>query len=247
MITDRYLPRYRRIEQALRERIATLRPGDALPSDAELCEQFGVSRMTARNAMERLREEGLIRRESGRGSFVAEPPSHRRANSLLNFSREMRRQGRVPSSRLLARLVRPATPDEAAALDLPPGGDVVELHRLRLADERPMAIERTVLHGRCAQVILDVDLEAGSLHQVLIDAGFVPTRGEATIRAEVAGPADASLLALAEGQPLLVERRLIRDQRGRPLEATESRYPAERYALQVAFEVQQVTAVDGHR
>ena len=59
------LPRYRQIEQALRERIATLRPGERLPSDAELCREFGVSRMTARNAMQRLAEEGLVTRDPG--------------------------------------------------------------------------------------------------------------------------------------------------------------------------------------
>ena len=110
-------PRYREIESSLRARIATLRPGQRLPSDADLCAEFGVSRMTARHAMAQLAEEGLVRRESGRGTFVAEPPTHRRASSLMTFSREMRRQGRVPTSRIVRRLLR--EPTEPRARDAP--------------------------------------------------------------------------------------------------------------------------------
>jgi len=238
MIAEPYLPRYREIEQALRARIATLRPGDPLPSDAALCREFGVSRMTARNAVQRLAEEGLISREPGRGSFVAIPPSHRRANSLLSFSDEMRRQGRVPTSRLLRREMRPAKPDESRDLRLREGEQVVALVRIRMADDEALAVELVALHGRCAGVVMQADLESGSLHEVLRTGGFVPVRGRATIDAELATEEDARLLGISPGAPLLVERRVIVDLRGRPLESTETRYSGDRYALDVDFEVE---------
>jgi GntR family transcriptional regulator len=231
-------PRYREIERALRARIASLRPGQRLPSDSDLCAEFGVSRMTARHAMQQLAEDGLIERDPGRGTFVAEPPAHRRADSLMTFSREMRRRGRVPSSRLVARVVRAASPHERADLDLAPGDQVVSLRRIRVADREPIALEEAVLPARCAPAVLDADLEAGSLHEALIAAELVPTRGHATIGAAVAGPEDAALLEVAPGDPLLVERRVILDQHGRPLERTESRYAADRYALGVSFSVE---------
>jgi GntR family transcriptional regulator len=238
VISDSYVPRYREIEQVLRARIADLKPGDPLPSDAALCREFGVSRMTARNAVGRLAEEGLITREPGRGSFVAVPQSHRRANNLLSFSDEMRRHGRVPRSRLLRRELRPARPDEVRDLRLGEGEPVVALVRIRLADDVPIALEAVALHGRCAAAVMHADLETGSLHETLRAAGFVPARGKATLAAGVAGAADADLLGVAPGTPLLVERRVIVDLRGRPLESTESRYPADRYALDVDFEVE---------
>ncbi|HSM33702.1 MAG TPA: GntR family transcriptional regulator [Anaerolineae bacterium] len=238
-----YAPRYREIEQALRARISRLRPGQRLPSDADLCAEFGVSRMTARHAMAQLAEEGLVRRDPGRGTFVAEPPTHRRANFLMTFSHEMRRQGRRPSSRIVERVVRPPTDGERSELRVAHGADVVDLRRVRLADGRPVAVERAVLASRCIGSVLAADLETGSLHEALIRDGMVPSRGKSSIRAEAATRDDAVLLGVATGEPMLVERRLIFDQRGRPIERTESRYAADRYGLNVGFSVEDSGAV----
>jgi GntR family transcriptional regulator len=235
-------PHYRQIEQALRERISALGPGARLPSDAELCAEFGVSRMTARNAMQRLAEDGLIERMPGRGSFVAEPPVHRRANRLMTFTQEMRRAGRVPNSRVLERAVRPSSAAEAEQLGIPTGEPVVHLRRLRLADDEPIALETTVLIGASADAVLAADLAAGSLHETLGRAGIVLRRGSSTIRAAAATADDARLLAVRTGDPLLVERRVIADGHGRRVEATESRYPADRYGLMVGFDIEEPDA-----
>lgn len=233
-----YQPHYRQIEQALRERIAALGPGARLPSDTDLVAEFGVSRMTARNAMERLAADGLIRREPGRGSFVAALPAHRRTNRLMTFSQEMRRAGRVPSSRVLTRVIRPSTSPEATSLGIPPRQPVVHLRRLRLADAEPIALESTILIGACADAVMTADLATGSLHETLGRAGFFLARGTGTISAVGATAEDGRLLAIRSGDPLLVERRVIVDGHGRRIESTESRYAAERYGLVVQFEVE---------
>ena len=238
MTEANYQPQYRQIEQALRERISTLRPGARLPSDTDLCAEFGVSRMTARNAMERLAADGLIRREPGRGSFVTTPPAHRRTNRLMTFTQEMRRAGRIPSSRMLTRAVRPATTSEATTLGLTDHEPVVHLRRLRQADGDPIALESSVLIGACAEAVMDADLANGSLHETLGRAGIVLHHGTGTISAVVATPEDARLLAIRVGDPLLVERRVIEDDHGRRIEATESRYVAHRYGLDVQFDVE---------
>jgi GntR family transcriptional regulator len=238
MIEPSYRPQYRQIEQALRERIATMRPGERLPSDAELCVEFRVSRMTARHAMQRLAEDGLIRREPGRGSFVARPPAHRRANRLMTFTQEMTRAGRVPSSRVLTRVIRPSSAAEAASLGIPARQPVVHLRRLRVADGEPIALESTVLLGATAEAVMTADLANGSLHETLGQGGFALRRGTGTISAAAATAQDARLLAMRTGDPLLVEQRVIEDGHGRRIETTESRYPADRYGLVVHFDVE---------
>jgi GntR family transcriptional regulator len=236
-----WTPTYRSIELDLRARLRTMHPGDRLPSDSELCREFGVSRMTARNAMQRLAEAGLVQRIPGLGSFVVEPPTHRYADRLLAFTHEMRRLGRVPSSRLLAREIRPATDAEAGALQLRPAEPVVSVRRIRKVDGVATAVELAVLVRRTGDIVMAADLETGSLHEALAGAGLHLRRGHATITAEAATADDARLLGVVEGDALLVERRVIMDVHGRPIEATESRYPGERYALDVRFEVD-----DGH-
>jgi len=239
---DASVPHWRRIELALRSRLGDLTPGDPMPSDAELCREFGVSRMTARNAMTRLADEGLIVRVSGRGSYVAEPPAHRRADRLLTFSHEMRRRGRTPSSRVLAREIRPSSAGEAALLGILASEPVVVVRRLRCADDEPIALETALLIQPAAAAVMGADVEHGSLHEALAKAGWHLRRGTATISAAAATAEDARLLNLRRGDPLLVERRVIADAHGRRVEATESRYTADRYALDVQFDVEPDTA-----
>jgi len=234
----RFTPRYYEIEQALRARIAGLRPGDPLPSDAMLCEEFAVSRMTARNAVQRLAQEGLVRRVPGRGTFVAEPPAHRTADNLLSFSEEVRRRGQRASSELVDLRTREADDEEARRLRLDGDRGVVVLQRLRKANGQPVALETAVLPARLAPVIADVDWSAASLHAVLTAAGVQPVAGQATITAQAAAPADARRLDVRRNAALLVEQRLIVDAEGMPVELTETRYAGDRYALDVLFDVE---------
>ena len=215
-----------------------MRTGDSLPSDAELCEEFNVSRMTARQAVQLLVHEGLVHRAAGRGTFVADPPSHRQATNLITFSAEMRRQGRAPSSRVMLARKQPANAEQSRALGIHRGSRVVILHRLRLADGESIAWEATVLRLECERV-LNADLAHGSLHRALCDLGYIPTEGRANIRAERATAEDATLLDVAVGDALLVEARVITDQHGVPLEFTVSRYAGRRYQLDAAFTVEQ--------
>lgn len=230
-----FTPRYYEIEQSLRARVDGLEPDSALPSEAQLCEEFGVSRMTARAAVQRLVQDGLVYRVPGRGTFVAAARANRTAGHVLSFSDEMRRKGRVPSSRVIERRRRQATEVEERRLGV---REVVVLRRVRLADGKPLVLERAVFPAHRVSGALEGDLEHESLFETLATAGLVPTRGTAALAAEPATAEDARLLRVRRGAPLLVERRLIEDQDGEPLELTESRYVGSRYGIDVDFDVE---------
>src|SRR4029453_13871854 len=198
--------RYREIERWLRTLVEGARPGDPLPSEAELCERFSVSRMTVRQALQELTNDGLVERRRGQGTFVAHRPVHRRPGVFLSFTEEMHRRGAQATSRLLA-----------AGLDDP---------------RRPQAEDLGLAPGSPAGV-LEEDLGGGSLHSALQRRGIVATRATGTITARLARASETELLDLAPQSALLVELRILFDQEGRVFERTETRYVADRYVIDV--------------
>src|SRR4029434_10455827 len=122
--------RYREIEQWLRTLVEGARPGDPLPSEAELCERFSVSRMTVRQALQELTNDGLVERRRGQRTFVAQRPLHRHPGVFLSSTEEMNRRGVQATSRLLsAGLDDPRRP-EALDLGLAPDSHVVKIVRV---------------------------------------------------------------------------------------------------------------------
>lgn len=225
------IPRYIEIAAALRRQVALARPGDRLPSDAELCDRFGVSRMTARQAVQLLANERLLVRRRGEGTFVAPRAVQRLLGSPLSFTENMRRRGLRASSRLLQSGWIDPTPEDLEALRLAPGTRVILVERLRLADDQPMAIERVVLTPSL-EAVLSFDLERSSLHSAFERLGRRPTWAEAHVSARRVTPRERRLLELGAGGVVLSERRIIADQDGIPLEHTETLYAAERYVFE---------------
>jgi GntR family transcriptional regulator len=228
--------RYQEIERWLRRRVRRAAPGEPLPSESELAARYRVSRMTARQAVQNLAAEGLVQRRRGAGTFVAPRPIHRHEGALLSFTEDMRRRGMKASSRLLQAGLRAATGADVEALRLPVGARVVAISRLRLADGVPLAIEHAALPAECAGVLAD-DLETGSLHESLAARGRVPGVSRSWIRARLATATESRLLEVPRRSALLVERRIIYDTEGIPLEHTETAYNADAYAIDAVFSV----------
>ncbi len=231
-------PLYERIEKQLRRRLDAAADGDPFPSEPRLAQEFGVSRMTVRAALVGLERDGLLERTPGRGSFVRKAAATRPVGTLLSFHDQALALGKTPRSRVLEATVRPASPEEAAALypaDAPQPVTVVTISRVRLFDELPVAIERATFPA-ALDALLTADLETGSLHSALRRLGRHPTLGSSVLTARTAGH-DAAALEAEPTTPMLVETRSIVDQHGDPLEYTTSSYVAHRYALQVDFNV----------
>ncbi len=225
--------RYEEIAVYLRGVIAESQLGDRLPSESELCEQFGVSRMTARHAIQILEREHLVHRTRGKGTFVSARPVPRLLGSPLSFTESMRRRGMRASTTVIdARYDRPGEAD-VKALEIGADDRVGVLERLRKADGVPMAIERAVLGPTCASVIESIG--DGSLHVAFEAMGRIPSRATAGVTARIATADERDLLELDEAGVVLCERRVIYDQDDVPLEHTETRYAADRYVFDVTM------------
>jgi DNA-binding GntR family transcriptional regulator len=234
-MTPAMTPRYVEIADYLRRLVAASRPGDRLPSEAELCERFGVSRMTVRQAVQVLANERLLVRRRGEGTFTAPRVVARLLGSPLSFTESMRRRGLRASSRMLHAGWIDPSPEDRAALRLPADSRAVVVERIRLADDLPMAIERVVAPPACAGILED-DLAGGSLHDAFERLGRIPTRAQARVSARPATDIERSLLGLGPDGVVLSERRTIDDQDGIPIEHTETLYAAERYEFEAVLE-----------
>lgn len=227
------IPIYYQLEQIVLDKIKSgvWPPNTAIPSERELSEQFGVSRMTIRQALLALTRDGILRREVGVGTFVAEPRITQRLTRLTGFSEDMRARGKRASARVLSVAVARATPVVAEMLGLELGCEVLVVDRLRLADDEPLAIETSHLFFRGCQELQGADLE-GSLYALLTQKyGIVPTRARQRISAGVADKREIDLLGLRRGAPVLRLRRVTFDQEGRRFEYVESTYRADKYVF----------------
>lgn len=226
--------RYEQIARYLRELIEDSDPGDRLPSDAELCERFGVSRITARQAVQTVASDGLIERRRGAGTFVRSKPVERDLGSPLSFSEAMRARGMEASSETLAWGPVDPTEDERQALRLGTKDGVYALERLRLADGTPMAIERAVMPETLA-LSLEGDFESGSLHDAFERMGRVPERAHAEVTAHRATKRQRELLGLSSSGIVICERRTIFDQDHEPLERTVTSYAPNRFSFRAVL------------
>lgn len=236
------LPKHYQLSEILRRQILSgeLEPDDRLPTEDTLCREYGVSRGTVRQAVSTLVNEGLVRREQGRGTFITAPPSGPFFFTLTGFDEDMRQQHRHPSTRLLALEVMPATPEAAQRLALAIDEPVIHIVRLRLADDQPVVHETRYLAQSICPALLEDDLESESVHSLLIHKYRIPLiRTVHTIEVRVLTPNQARLLEVEPGTAAFFVDRLTYttdESSERPAVWYKAIYRGDEYHFKAEFE-----------
>ncbi len=201
---DSPIPLYLQIEQRIGRAVTVgdLPPMSRVSSELELASLFGVSRMTARKAVDRLVAEGLLFRRQGKGTFVAKPKIAHGLSTQLSFGSAMTALGLVLSTTVLQQGMAPAPADAASALGMVPGGSTVYIRRLRIVEGEPAAIHTSYLPGGYG-AILDADLR-GSLTLAMADVGARVDSSRDSVEAVLASPEEADVLGVEVGSPLLM-------------------------------------------
>lgn len=228
------IPLYHQLYEGLRSQILSgeLEPGDMLPTENELLDRHGISRNTVRQALDLLVNDGLIVRERGRGTFVAQPKIDQGLTRIISFTEDMRRRGLKPDTRVLLRTLMPAPEHIAEALGLPVGEELAHLERLRLADGEPMSIEKSYLVHRYCPGVLERDYSSVPLREALArEYNIFLVHGKQRISA-IAAPADtAAHLDIAPGAPLLYIERTTYTARETAVEYLQIYNRGDRYTL----------------
>lgn len=235
------LPYYVQLKTALAEAIESGRwlPGDRIPSEPELCTMFGVSRTVVRQALKDMTYQGLVVREKGKGTFVAEPKisSGSLVHSLVGFYEDMAERGQAPVTRVLEQAIEPAGAKLATALRLEATTPVIKLVRLRFVQDEPIVLVTSYLPYDLCPELVNADLSEQSLYAFLKSAyGLSVASGRRRIESVAASEAEARLLEIEEGAPLLKLDSVSYLQDGTPLEYFHGAFRGDRSRFEVEID-----------
>jgi GntR family transcriptional regulator len=224
-------PLYYRVKREIADLVRGLPPGSAVPTERALAHTYRTSRTTVRQALAELVVEGRLDRQQGRGTFVARPKVAQPLQ-LSSYTHDVLARGQEPASVLLSLTTERADDTLAPALALRRGASVVAMERLRLADDEPMAIERTYLSAARFPGLRQHMLRGGSLYEALeTEYGVRPVEAEQTVETALATPAEAVLLGVDTGLPVLLLTQRSLDPDGVPVEYVRSVYRGDRFRL----------------
>lgn len=236
--TDARVPLYHQIFLILRNRIygGTITPGDRVPGEQDLCAEFGVSRITAKRALNELADAGLVVRERGRGTRVVNrPPAPAVTASVEGWLENISLMGMSTEARVLEFGYVAANEEIAGALDLEPGAQVQRAERVRILEGKPMSFLVTYIPAEIGRRFDRDDLNERPLLHLLECAGVNVASARQTISATLADAYVAGALDTHAGTPLIDVRRVVRDTSGAAVEYLCALYRPDLYRYEMSM------------
>jgi GntR family transcriptional regulator len=235
-MTEAPLPLYARLRDSLRARIleGKLKPHDKLPSESELTEQHGVSRITVRQALNDLQKEGLIVKLHGKGAFVSHPRAAQNLNRLQGLSEALSLQGQAVHSKRLS-LKKMAAPAEVARqLGLASASEVYQLMTLRYLNREPLSVNCSYLPLEMGERLAKADISNRDLIDVFEhEFGLKVEQAQLEISARRVSTRDARWLKLEAGEPVLQVERLLCAENAQPLQTETAVYRADSFSYKL--------------
>ncbi|WP_144719523.1 GntR family transcriptional regulator [Agrococcus jejuensis] len=233
-------PLYIQLADVIRAKIqrGDWQPDQRIPSENELNQLYGISRMTARQVLARLVDEGLLFRVQGKGTFVSRSKISTRSPSYQGIREQLEQQGYATDTELLGQRLEPASTRVAQALDIPTGTPTFIVRRLRRVDGTPISVHESHVPEALAPGVIERDLVAEQLCTVLDrDFGLRMTKVLETLETTAASANDAKLLAVHEGTPILQLEQRISSPSSKPFEFTRIRFRGDMVRLEFTYDV----------
>jgi len=234
---DNPIPLHYQLKEILQEMIENevLKPGQSIPTERELCEIQGVSRMTVNKAILSLVNEGLIYREQGKGTFVSIVKVNREISQLKGFTEQMLENGVISKTKILSFKVIEATKKYKFELRMPENKNkIIEIKRLRFSAEQPVAIETAWLPYYLFNGMTKDIIEDKSLYEIFREKyGYHPDKAKQTIEPTMLNGYESKLLNQENSALALIFRRTTYLEDETPIEYTKAIYRSDKYKYQI--------------
>ena len=238
-LTAPAVPLHARIRQVLRARIldGTYAALARMPSESELCDMFGASRITVRHALGQLQHDGLIFTLQGKGSFVARPKAYQNVSRLMGFAESMAAHGYEVLNELLSLQSLEADTRVAERLQVASGTPITEIRRLRLLNREPVSLEVTYVREALGRRLAQSDLLTRDIFAIIENDCATPLgHADLAIDATVADEELAQALRIDEGAPVMRIERLTHDTARRPIDFEYLFFRADRFQYRLSIQ-----------
>jgi len=231
------IPLYYQLKEIIQEMIDSgeLKPDEPIPTERELCAIHGISRMTAREAIMALVNEGVLYREQGKGTFVSQPKLRHQLSELKGLTEDMEKLGHKVETKILSFSVQEASKRIAKSLQLPEGQEkVIQLERLRIVDQIPYAIETVWLNQAKCFNLTQPCLEGNSLYQILRERySLIPHYARQTVEPIKLNEYESELLGVDKESLALLFRRTTYSPTDEIIEHTKGIYRIDKHKFEI--------------